>query len=72
MRSPKFLISITALRKKYPKSYLGWRERDILFKKGSKITKASGYKDGYRVRSYNNSFVFTYGKKGYKDFTIIN
>lgn len=66
-----FLESITALRKKYPKSLLGFREKEILNGTGAKITKARDYEDCYRVTKGSNFFLFTYGKKGYKDFTVI-
>jgi hypothetical protein len=73
MATAKFLTSIMALRKKYPKSLLGLREKDILFSVGAKVTQPKSlYKDGvFRVKAGRKTFDFTYGKKNYKDFTVI-
>jgi len=71
-KTSSFLESITALRKKFPKSNLGFREKSILTAKGAKLTKARDYPECYRVTAGNNFFVFTYGKKNYKDFTVIS
>ena len=56
---------------KYKYQNLGFRESEILNGKGAKITKARDYPDCFRVRKGSNSFIFTYKKRGYKDYTIV-
>ncbi len=71
MAKPKYLSSILALRKAYPKSKLGFREKSILNATGAKVTKARDYPGTYKVKSGNKYFGFTHGKSGYPDFTVV-
>jgi hypothetical protein len=64
-------MTIATLRKKYPKSKMGYREKDILFGKGARLSKPRDFSGCYKVTRGNSYFVFTYGRKDYKDFTVI-
>ena len=66
-----FKINIKLLRAKYPTSKLGFRERKILNGKGSRVSKAKEFPGCYKVSSKGMYFVFTHGKSGYSDFTVV-
>jgi len=65
-------MTISELRKKYPKSMLGYREKEILNNPKAKVVKSRTFPNCMKVSTSIGYFVFTYGKRGYKDFTVIN
>ena len=70
-KKPKFLTSIVALRKKFPKSSLGFREKDILESPGAKI---SGGRDGIYTITHgdkSSSMDFLYNSKHGHDWKVV-
>ena len=65
-------MTISQLRKLYPKSMLGYREKEILSNPKAKVVKSRNWPGCMKVSTSSAYFVFTYGKKGYKDFTVVN
>ena len=71
-RLPGFLKHIAALREEYPERYLGNRERNILFASGARVSPWEDAENSYKVTSGENSFVFTYNKRGFENFIVVN
>lgn len=67
----EFLRNIEALRRKFPKSNLGWRERTALMAKNAKVTKMRGEKHIYRVTGGGERFDFTFNQPWEEDFKVV-
>jgi len=70
MAKPKYLSSIVALRKAYPRQKLGVREKGILDAPGAKVSKTRD--SCYKVTAKNKYFTFTYNVSGYPNFTVMS
>jgi len=65
-------MTIKELRKIFPKSAMGNREKAIINSPTARVTKARSFSGCLKVSTKTNYFVFTYKKHGYKDFTVVN